>query len=177
MTPAPRSPDLRTTVSDSDISAGVICMMCGVAGSGKTTWAQRLEARDLVRLSIDEEIWRRFGRYGLDYEPARYAALQRVAQEHLDAELGRLMSAGMAAVLDYSFWQRAQRERFTRLIEQHARPWKLLLLRVDPAELRRRLKARQQKIDANAAFAVTDELLNSYLTGFEWPQDEGEIEL
>ena len=40
--------------------------MCGVAGSGKTTYAQRLEAEGYVRLSIDEEIWQRFGRFGID---------------------------------------------------------------------------------------------------------------
>lgn len=57
-------------VSDAEITAGVVCLMCGVAGSGKTTVAQQLEARGMVRLSVDEEIWSRFGRYGLDYPPS-----------------------------------------------------------------------------------------------------------
>jgi hypothetical protein len=35
--------------------------MCGIAGSGKTTYAQRLQHAVFKRLSIDEEIWRRFG--------------------------------------------------------------------------------------------------------------------
>ncbi len=69
--------DSRATVSDAEIAAGVVCMMCGVAGSGKTTVVQHLEARGMVRLSIDEEIWRRFGRYGLDYPPERYAEHHR----------------------------------------------------------------------------------------------------
>ncbi len=30
--------------------------MCGVAGSGKTTYAQGLEAQGYTRLSVDEEI-------------------------------------------------------------------------------------------------------------------------
>ncbi|NMA75480.1 MAG: ATP-binding protein [Bacteroidales bacterium] len=42
-------------------------MMCGVAGSGKTTFAQKLEKIGFSRLSIDEEIWSTNGRYGIDY--------------------------------------------------------------------------------------------------------------
>jgi AAA domain len=57
--------ETRPIIADAEVAAGVVCMMCGVAGSGKTTWARALEARGLVRLSIDEEIWSRFGRYGV----------------------------------------------------------------------------------------------------------------
>ncbi|WP_224773312.1 AAA family ATPase [Metabacillus idriensis] len=42
-------------------------MMCGVAGSGKTTFAQQLEKKGFVRLSIDEEIWSSKGHYFIDY--------------------------------------------------------------------------------------------------------------
>lgn len=171
----PARPDTRSTVSDAEIAAGVICLMCGVAGSGKTTWAQQLEARGLVRLSIDEEIWRRFGRYGVDYQPDRYGELQEAAQRHLDIELEDLLRAGSATVLDLSFWQRTQRERYKALIARYGRPWKLLVLRVERAALRRRLEARRQRFDANAALPISEDLLDSYLAGFEWPHGEGEI--
>jgi GTPase SAR1 family protein len=46
---------------------GLVVLMCGMAGSGKTTFSQRLEASGFTRLSIDEEVWQRFGRYGIDY--------------------------------------------------------------------------------------------------------------
>ena len=49
-----------------------VVLMCGIAGSGKTTYAKDLEARGYVRLSVDEEIWHRFGRYGVDYEAEEY---------------------------------------------------------------------------------------------------------
>lgn len=35
----------------------LVVMMCGVAGSGKTTFSKKLEKEGFVRLSIDEEIW------------------------------------------------------------------------------------------------------------------------
>jgi septin family protein len=51
----------------------LIIMMCGVAGSGKTTYAQQLEKEGFVRLSIDEEIWKVNGRYGIDYPAEKYS--------------------------------------------------------------------------------------------------------
>jgi signal recognition particle GTPase len=33
-----------------------VVLMCGLAGSGKTTYATQLEVQGYVRLSIDEEV-------------------------------------------------------------------------------------------------------------------------
>ena len=40
---------------DRDFS--LVVLMCGIAGSGKTTLSQNLEKHGYVRLSIDEEVW------------------------------------------------------------------------------------------------------------------------
>ncbi len=47
-------------------------------------------------------------------------------------------------------------------------------LRVDTAELRRRLKERSQRFDANAALPITDYVFADHLAGFGEPDDEGE---
>ena len=39
----------------------------GVAGSGKTTFSQKLEKEDFNMSSIDEEIWATNGRYRIDF--------------------------------------------------------------------------------------------------------------
>ncbi|WP_246072955.1 ATP-binding protein [Paenibacillus dokdonensis] len=36
-------------INQADVSVPLVAMMCGVAGSGKTTFAQRLEKRGFVR--------------------------------------------------------------------------------------------------------------------------------
>ncbi|MFJ6216744.1 hypothetical protein ACIQGZ_25950 [Streptomyces sp. NPDC092296] len=38
-----------------------VVMLCGIAGSGKATYAQALERQGHVRLSIDEAVWTRIG--------------------------------------------------------------------------------------------------------------------
>ncbi len=149
-------------------------LLCGLAGSGKTIYAQGLEAAGHVRLSIDEEVWSRFGRFGIDYEPAQYAELSAVAEEALRGRLVALVEQGRDVVVDFSFWQRAARDRYKRLIEDAGGSWRLIYLKADQVLLRRRLLERSGRFDANAAFPITDELLTSYAAGFEEPQGEGE---
>ncbi len=70
--------------------------MCGVAGSGKTTYAQHLETQGYVRLSVDEEVWRRFGSYGVDYQPGEYAHLSETAENLVRERLLDLLAQGWA---------------------------------------------------------------------------------
>jgi predicted kinase len=77
-------------------------------------------------------------------------------------------------VVDFSFWQRAARDRYKQLIEEAGASWELLYLKVDPAILRERLATRSARFDANAAFPITDETLEAFLSDFEEPHDEGE---
>lgn len=148
--------------------------MCGVAGAGKTTYARRLEAEGYARLSIDEEVWSRFGRYGVDYAPELYQAHSAAAEDALQRRLAVLISAGQSVVLDLSFWDRARRERYKRLIEESGGVWELVYLKVDREELRRRLAARADRFDANAAFPVDEQQLDKYLAAFQVPCGEGE---
>ncbi|WP_346775363.1 AAA family ATPase [Bacillus sp. RO2] len=56
--------------------------MCGVAGSGKTTFSQQLEKEGFVRLSIDEEIWATNGRYGIDSPWKRLRNTRKMQKEN-----------------------------------------------------------------------------------------------
>lgn len=163
-------------VSAGEVAHGrpLVVLLCGVAGSGKTTYAQQLETQGYVRLSIDEEVWARFGRYGIDYDPADYAGLSATAEDVLRERLVTLIRQGRDVVLDYSFWQRASRGRYRRLIEATGGTWRLIHLKVHPAVLRQRLDDRAMRFDANAAFPITHDTLAGYLAGFEEPHGEGE---
>ncbi len=151
-----------------------VVLLCGLAGSGKTTYARSLEAAGHVRLSIDEEVWSRFGRFGIDYEPERYAEFSAIAERALRARLAVLVGQGRDVVIDFSFWERAARDRYKRLIEDAGGTWRLVYLKADQALLRQRLQDRSRRFDANAAFPITDDLLASYAASFEEPNDEQE---
>jgi predicted kinase len=157
-----------------DPSGPHVVLTCGLAGAGKTTYAKQLEATGYVRLSIDEEVWSRFGRYGVDYQPHRYADYSAQAEAALERRLLALIAEGHNVVVDYSFWRRATRERYKRVIRDAGGRWELVYFKVDGEDLRRRLAQRNQRFDANAAFPITDEILERYLADFEEPTDEGE---
>lgn len=148
--------------------------MCGLAGSGKTTYAKGLEARGYVRLSVDEEIWHRFGRYGVDYEPDEYERHTEVAREAVRERLVALLAEGRDVVVDSSFWQRSRRQEYKKLVEDCGGRWRLVYLQASAALLRARLDERAERFDANAAFPVTGELLDRFLESFEPPSGEGE---
>ncbi|MGP3914471.1 AAA family ATPase [Nonomuraea sp. 10N515B] len=155
-------------------SARSVVMMCGIAGSGKSTYAQALERRGYVRLSIDEVIWMQFGRDAAEFEPAEYERHKTTVEKILRNQLVELMEAGRPVVLDYSFWSRSTRDRYKALIESHGCQWELIYLKASPETLRQRLAARNKLHGANSV-TVSEDLLNKYLAGFEEPVDEGEL--
>jgi predicted kinase len=158
-----------------DDNIPLVIMMCGVAGSGKTTLAQQLEKQGYVRLSIDEEIWATNGRYGIDYPVENYEKYKENAEKKLRNQLVELVQDKRQVVIDFSFWQRSRRNQYKRIIEEAGGEWKLFYLKVPPNDLRERLKLRSQRFDANAAFTITEQILTDYLSGFEVPVGEGEI--
>lgn len=150
----------------------IVFLMCGLAGSGKTTFAKRLEALGCERFSIDEEVWRHDGRFGVDYPEATYGDLQAAAEARLRLRLENQLTAGTKAVIDFAFWNAASRTRYRQLVEAHDHRCCIICLQVEEAILRNRLKGRAARRDANAAFPITDELLAKYAQGFEFPSEE-----
>jgi predicted kinase len=165
---------LAKATSAIDSGTATVFMMCGVAGSGKTTFAQNLQRYGCVRLSIDEEIWSTYGRYGIDYAAEKYLEYQQTAEHRLRRILIECLERGSNVVIDYSFWRRSKRDEYRALIKDHHRPAQLIYMQADLRTLKTRLREREQRFDANAAFAITEATLSQYLWGFEAPQpDEG----
>lgn len=126
-------------------------LLCGIAGAGKTTYAQGIERQGLVRLSIDEELWRRSGRYGVDYPPERYAELSADGEAAVRERLVDLLDQRRDVVVESSMWCRSRREQYKALITGAGGRWRLIHLPQRPDVLRTRLRERAGRFDANAA--------------------------
>lgn len=166
------------TVADALLSLrplpGLAVLMCGVAGSGKTTFAAALEEAGFLRLSIDEEVWRRHGRYGFDYSADDYPVLLEPVRAWLRVEVAVAIRNGQAVVIDSSFWSRAHRDDFKAVVEEAGGVWRLIYLQADPDLLRRRLADRRERPDQREAVPVDDAMLARFLRSFEPPLGEGE---
>ncbi len=54
-----------------------VFLLCGLPGSGKTTYAKKLEQSGAIRYTLDEEVFKRFGRHfedGYDEKEAQTKA-------------------------------------------------------------------------------------------------------
>lgn len=149
-------------------------MMCGVSGSGKTTYALQKEREGYTRLSIDEEMWSSYGRRGVDYPSERYEELSALVETRLRKRLLDLIQAGCDVVVDFSFWSRRRRDEYRRLIMQAGGRVDLVYLKADLETLRARLARRNLCIGPNSAYVITDEILQRYFDGFEEPSGENE---
>ncbi|MFE5301663.1 AAA family ATPase [Streptomyces sp. NPDC056632] len=154
--------------------APTVFLLVGLTGSGKTTYAQRvLEPEGAVRLSVDEVVFERHGRYGVDYPEHTYFEKEAPVVVELRERLAELVGEGRDVVWDHGLWPRKEREAMKRLVESAGGRWRLLYFPVGRGELLRRLAERNEREDANA-LVVTPEALNDFFGRFEEPHGEGE---
>ncbi|MFF0460624.1 AAA family ATPase [Streptomyces mexicanus] len=155
-------------------SGPVVYLLVGLTGSGKTTYARlRLEPAGAVRLSVDERVHARHGRYGVDYPERDYFSLEAPVVAEVREELVERVVAGQDVVLDHGLWTRAARDEWKKLVEEAGGRWRLLYFPVPREELLRRLAERNEREDANA-LTVTPQALEDFYARFEPPHDEGE---
>ncbi|ELP65853.1 ATP-binding protein [Streptomyces turgidiscabies] len=100
-------------------SGPVVYLLVGLTGSGKTTYTRRrLEPSGAVRLSVDERVHARHGRYGVDYPERDYFALETPVVAEVREELVERVATGQDVVLDHGLWTRAARDEWKKLVEE-----------------------------------------------------------
>ena len=109
-----------------------VVLTCGVAGSGKTTFAKQLETTGYVRLSVDDEVRKRIESGVLSRDAdARLVSIS--IEEDIRARLIDLVRHGRDVVVDFSFWKRSARDAYRRLVEANGGQVELVYFRSDPA--------------------------------------------
>lgn len=151
-----------------------VFLLCGLTGSGKTTYAKKLEATGVVRLSPDEEVFARHGAYGIDYPEHEYFDRERPVIAEIRERLHDLVRAGHSVVLDQGLWRREDRDDYKRLVEEAGGAWRLLYFKADRDLLLDRLAERNRRLGDPNALQVSREALEDFIGRFEEPSGEGE---
>ena len=158
----------------STTSPQIAYLLCGLPGSGKTSYAEGLlTENDLVKFSIDEAMYARHGVCEVDYPRSQYRELEAKVYEELDVELQSVLEAGISVVLDYGLWRRAQRDKYKQMLGRVGVGWRLIYFRADREMLKRRLEERNKTAGPNS-FHIDEEMFEWMHTKFEEPADEGE---
>jgi len=142
-----------------------LILVCGLPGAGKTTLAKRLAAEiPAVRLCPDE--W--LSGLGVDlFEGEPRDRLERLFWEHTQ----HLLNLGQAVVLEFGFWDRAERDEKRRAARSLGVPVELRYLAVPVDELFRRVSARYRD-SPNGTVPITRAMLDEHAAQFEAPGPE-----
>lgn len=146
-----------------------VVLMCGPAGSGKSTYARRLEAQGMVRLSIDHELWTRGHPM-----PLPSTEVHNEIEAQLRQRLLELVAAGRDVVVDFSFWSRRMRDDYRRLLAPTGVVPETVYIVTDRETVLERVRARRGTHPDDVV--LPPEVAAGYVDHFEPPTaDEGPL--
>ena len=147
-----------------------IHLLCGKTGSGKTTFARRLEQSGAMRFSVDEWMLRLFGPHMPRKEfDARVAICLELVLELAE----RLAELGVPVVIDAGFWRREDRLKVRARLEQKSVRTYLHYFDVPEDELWRRIERRNRELP-KGTFEITREMFELFAGWFEPPGPDEE---
>ncbi|KAK5061158.1 hypothetical protein LTR84_007700 [Exophiala bonariae] len=166
----------------------LVVMTCGIAGAGKSTLAKAIASNTtttippFTRLSVDTILHAQHGLYKINYPAREYGTHLTNAAATFHSETIRLLQTTPPTnlVLDRSFYAKEDRDEYRALAEQAGARVVLVYLKASREVLWRRICARKARAetegrDADSAFDVGEELLDTYLRGWEAPVGESEV--
>lgn len=152
-------------IASQDRRSGCLIIVCGLPGSGKTTYARRLAAqRGGARLAPDE--W--MDALGVNL----WDSAMRERVETLQWSLAKdLLRAGVTVVVEWGTWSRAEREALRVEAKGLGASVELVYLDVPVDELWRRIEGRGREDPP-----ITRSDLDAWSRAFQ-PPDEAETRL
>lgn len=148
-----------------------VLLLCGISGSGKTTFARSMASSGYRHLSIDDIMWRTHGLCGIDYPEDRYDEYRDIAEKSLLEELSRLIASGHKVIIDSPLCKRAKRDFYRRYVSSLGAEYSLIFFDTPLGLLKKRLRKRNLTPGPDAAI-VTDDMVELFYKGFERPHDD-----
>lgn len=149
-------------------------LICGFIGSGKTTFARKLEKETgAVRFTKDEWMVKIFGNSPQKDKFHEYDS----KMTELATEMAlKCLAAGGSVIIDDGFWYRRQRDEIRLRLKDIGAVAKLYFIDtpVDVMKLRTVKRSENPPVDS---FYITEQEFNDYLKMFQPPTDDEEFTL
>lgn len=147
-------------------------LICGFIGSGKTTFARRLEEETgAVRYTKDEWMVKLFGNNPPKDKFHEYDS--RMTELATEMALKCLASGG-SVIIDDGFWYRKQRDEIRQSLKNMGVTAKFYYLDA-PFDLMKTRTLKRSESPPADSFYITEEEFNDYFKMFESPSDDEEF--
>lgn len=144
-------------------------LLCGLPGSGKTTFAIELEdSHKAVRYSHDEWLAHLFGRCPPKHD---FEVLHSKVADLIWRNASRNLELSNDVILDYGFWRQKDRDAIREAVDDLGARSKLYYLDAPIEVMRTRVLSRTNE-DENSLW-IDEEAFSNFVTQFE-PPDESE---
>ncbi|MCB9963325.1 MAG: ATP-binding protein [Rhodospirillales bacterium] len=148
-----------------------IYFLHGFCGSGKTTYAKKLEAEGMaVRFSLDE--WM-VDLYGVNPPAGSYAEYNSRIEAVMLKVAAHILNQGGSVILDFGFWTRQERDEARAWAEEMQQPYKFLAFDAPEEVLKSRVLTRTSAQKDGEVF-IDENAFNLFKTRFE-PLQEDEV--
>ena len=142
-------------------------IMCGTVGTGKTTYAKKLEQEGKAVLFSADEWMIHF--YGNNVPCEDFEQKLGQCKEMIYRTVEKLLDKGINTVLDFGFWKREERDYVRKRFSRHK--INLVLLDCPRQNLKKRLEERNNNLP-EYAYHITDEMYEIFLSKFEYPTED-----
>ena len=156
-----------------NMAKGHVKLLCGISGSGKTTYADHLvNVHDYIKLSIDEFMWNDHGECGVDYPMEEYRSRYAQSELSLQRRLIDHILNGKNVVVDMTFCHREKRDLYRDLLRRNGVAFELIYFPVDFPTAWQRIDRRNNDRPGPNRARVTKEMLTQFYNGFERPAED-----
>ena len=153
-----------------------VFMVCGISGSGKTSFTKKLELFGVPRISMDEDLWPDYYICPGLFSEEHLDFLYKQATERIFAKIRNFCAEGHSCSVDMPFCKAAQRDAFRAHVENCGGEPVLIWINTDLPVLKKRLLDRAGKNGPNN-LPVSEAEIEMYWKGFQRPLDEEHIEI